>query len=61
MIDPAAVEAVITPETCLVSVMYANNEVGAIQPIAEIAALARKRTSSFTPTPYRLQAAFHWT
>jgi len=41
IIDPAAVEAAIRPETCLISVMYANNEVGSIQPVARIAAIAR--------------------
>ena len=41
IIDPAAVEAAIRPETCLISVMYANNEVGSIQPLARIAAIAR--------------------
>ena len=35
-IDPDAVEAAITDRTTLVSVMYANNEVGTIQPIAEV-------------------------
>ncbi len=39
----ADVEAAIRPDTVLISVMYANNEMGAIQPIAEIAALARAR------------------
>ncbi|CAN5788078.1 cysteine desulfurase family protein [soil metagenome] len=33
----------IRPETCLVSIIYANNEVGAIQPIAQMAAIARER------------------
>jgi cysteine desulfurase len=37
-VDPDDVEAAITPKTILVSVMWANNEVGTIQPIAEIAA-----------------------
>jgi cysteine desulfurase len=37
LVTPAAVEALIRPETCLVSIMYANNEIGTIQPIAEIA------------------------
>jgi cysteine desulfurase len=41
------VAAAIRPETCLISVMYANNEVGAIQPIAEIAAVARERGIPF--------------
>jgi cysteine desulfurase len=40
-VDPAAVEAAIRPETCLVTVMYANNEIGTIQPVAEIGAIAR--------------------
>ena len=37
------VAAAITDETCLVTVMYANNEIGTIQPIAEIGALCRKK------------------
>jgi cysteine desulfurase len=43
MVDPAAVEAAITPETILISIMQANNEVGTLQPIAEIARIARQR------------------
>jgi cysteine desulfurase len=39
-VNPADIERVITPETILVSVMHANNEVGTIQPIAEIADIA---------------------
>jgi cysteine desulfurase len=39
-VDPAAVEAAITPRTILVSIMYANNEVGTIEPIASIAKIA---------------------
>ena len=41
MVSPADVEKAIRPDTILISVMYANNEVGAIQPIAEIGAIAR--------------------
>ena len=37
-VDPEALEAAITPKTILVSVMWANNEVGTVMPIAEIAA-----------------------
>jgi cysteine desulfurase len=40
-LDPEAVETAIRPETCLISVMYANNETGAIQPVTEIGAIAR--------------------
>jgi cysteine desulfurase len=40
-VDPAAVEHAITPETILITIMHANNEVGTLQPIREIAAIAR--------------------
>lgn len=43
IVRPEAVEAVLRPETCLVSLMYANNEVGAIQPLRETATLLRAR------------------
>lgn len=41
LVDPGDVAAVLRPTTILVSVMLANNEVGTIQPVGEIAALAR--------------------
>ena len=41
VVDPDDVRRALRPETVLVTVMYANNEIGTIQPIAEIAALAR--------------------
>jgi cysteine desulfurase len=41
-VDPDDVEAVITSKTILVSVMLANNEVGTIQPVAEVAARVRR-------------------
>ena len=41
LVDPAAVEQAIRPDTILISVMAANNEIGTIQPIAEIGAIAR--------------------
>lgn len=40
-VDPEDVRRAITPRTILVSVMHANNEVGTVQPIAEISAIAR--------------------
>jgi cysteine desulfurase len=42
IVDPGQIEAAIRPETALISVMYANNETGAVQPIAEISAIARQ-------------------
>ena len=40
-VDPDAVRRAITPKTILITVMHANNEVGTIQPIPEIAAIAK--------------------
>ena len=42
MVDPQQVEAAITPETLLVTIMHANNEVGTVMPIAEIADIAHR-------------------
>ena len=41
-VDPAALEAAIRPDTILVSIMYANNEIGTIQPVREIGEICRK-------------------
>ncbi len=42
LIDPAEVEKAIRPDTVLISIMLANNEIGTIQPIAEIGEIAKK-------------------
>lgn len=42
MVDPAQVKEAIRQDTALVSVMFANNEVGTIQPVSEIAAVCRE-------------------
>ncbi|MBE0615193.1 MAG: cysteine desulfurase [Burkholderiales bacterium] len=42
-VDPADVAAALRPNTALVSIMHANNEVGTIQPVAEIAAITKTR------------------
>jgi len=42
LVDLAELEAAMTPETILVSIMYGNNEIGVIQPVKEIAAIAHK-------------------
>ena len=41
-VEPEAVREAITSETILISIMHANNEVGTIQPLAEISAIARE-------------------
>lgn len=46
-VSPAAIEAVITDETLLVSIMAANNEVGTVQPIKEIGAVCARRNVLF--------------
>jgi cysteine desulfurase NifS len=43
LVDPHDVEAAITPQTVLVTIMHSNNEVGTVEPIAEIAEIARRR------------------
>jgi len=43
LVDPAAVEKAIRPGTILITIMHSNNEVGTLQPIAEISAIARRR------------------
>ena len=47
VVDPAAVRAALKPHTVLVSVMLANNELGTIQPIAEIAEIAAEASVPF--------------
>lgn len=46
-ISPDALRAVITDETKLVSVMYANNEIGSIQPIKELSKIAHEKGALF--------------
>lgn len=47
IVSAAAIAGVIEADTCLVSVMLANNETGAIQPVAEIADVAQERNIPF--------------
>lgn len=42
LIDLQELEAAITPKTILIAIMYANNEIGVIQPVKEISQIARK-------------------
>ena len=47
LIEPAALKAALRPNTKLVSIMYANNETGVIQPIDELAAIAHEAGALF--------------
>jgi len=47
LVSPADLEKAIRPDTTLVSIMYANNEIGTVQPIKELAAIARKKEVVF--------------
>ena len=47
LIEPAALEAAMRPHTKLVSIMLANNETGVLQPISELAAIARAHGALF--------------
>jgi len=47
LLDLALLEAAMTPQTILVCIMYGNNEIGVIQPVKEIAAVAHKHGALF--------------
>ena len=47
IVRPEELAAAIREDTCLVTVMYANNEIGTIQPIAEIGAICREKGVTF--------------
>lgn len=57
LVTPEQVAAAIREDTCLVTIMYANNEIGTIQPIAEIGAVCRERGVLFHTDA--VQAAGH--
>lgn len=44
LVDPKTVESLIRPDTILISIMHANNEVGTVQPISEISSIAHKHS-----------------
>ena len=56
-VDPAALETAITERTTLVSLIYANNEVGTIQPLAELSRIAKARRPSVIVHTDAVQAA----
>ena len=43
LVDPQALRAAIRPDTILISVMFANNEIGTLEPVEEIGSIARER------------------
>jgi cysteine desulfurase len=47
IVSPETLRAAMTDDTALVSVMHANNEIGTVQPISELAAIARERRALF--------------
>jgi cysteine desulfurase len=47
VVDPERLAKVITPETILVSIMHANNEIGTIEPISELASICREKEITF--------------
>ncbi|MDD5143474.1 cysteine desulfurase NifS [Methanoregula sp.] len=47
LVDPAELERAITDKTILISIMYANNEIGTIEPIAELGVIAKKHKIPF--------------
>ena len=55
-VDLEQLKAELSEDTALVSVMAANNEIGTIQPIKQIAELAHSVGASSTPTRFRLSA-----
>jgi len=57
LVSAQEVADAIRPDTCLVSVMYANNEIGTVQPIAEIGAVCREKGVLFHTDA--VQAAGH--
>lgn len=56
-VDLAALEAALTPETTVVSVMLANNEVGTIQPVAEVSRIVKERNPRAVVHTDAVQAA----
>jgi cysteine desulfurase len=50
LVDPAALSEALRPDTILVSIMHANNEVGTIEPIRELVAVTRERSDAYFHT-----------
>lgn len=61
VVDPADVKRALRPNTKLISIMFANNESGVVQPVAEIGEVAAKETFIFIPTRCRRWGRFRCT
>ena len=61
IVSPVQVEKAIRPDTILVTVMYANNEIGTIQPIREIGAICRKNGVLFHTDAVQAAGHLQWT
>jgi cysteine desulfurase len=47
IVDPADIRRALRPQTVLIGIMHANNEIGTLQPVAEIAQIAREAGIAF--------------
>ncbi|UCG24378.1 MAG: cysteine desulfurase [Chloroflexota bacterium] len=59
-VDPGDVEAAIRPDTVLVSIMAANNEIGTLQPIGDIGGLVRQHGALFHTDAIQAAAVTNW-
>lgn len=59
-VDAAAVEAAIRPDTALISIMAANNEIGTLQPVLAIGQIARQHGIPFHTDAIQAAAITHW-
>jgi cysteine desulfurase len=59
-VHPQDVQAAIRPDTALISIMAANNEIGSLQPIAEIGAIARAHNVLFHTDAIQAAATNRW-
>ena len=58
LVKVSDVESAITSRTILITIMHANNEVGAVQPIEDISRIAEAATSYFIPTQHNQWASW---
>ncbi|OLE37312.1 MAG: cysteine desulfurase NifS [Actinobacteria bacterium 13_1_20CM_3_68_9] len=50
LVDPAELRAALRPQTILVSIMHANNEIGTIEPLRELVTVTRERSGAYFHT-----------